>query len=112
MQDAEKEHIEQLIQEHMITKIENLKTKGGELFRRLYENHTDEFWEFRKLNGDEKNADTQEFQTLGKKIEDRVFFYEGVLTESMIRNDKGLEKTVSAYHAIVYSFFPLFGRIE
>lgn len=112
MDDADKQSIEQLIHDYMVNKIEGLKTKGGELFRRLYENHTDEFWEFRKLNGDEKNTDTQEFQTLGKKIEDKVFFYEGVLTESMIRNDKGLEKTVSAYHAIVYSFFPLFGRIE
>ena len=54
----------------------------------MYENHTDEFRQFRKLNEDEANIDTPMFQELGKQLENQVVFYEGILTEGMLRNDK------------------------
>ena len=73
MDDAQKQEVEEVIQEYIEEKIDGLKTKGGQLFRRFYENEQEKFRKFRKLNADENNAALPEFQELGRDIEDEMF---------------------------------------
>ncbi|HKL44344.1 MAG TPA: hypothetical protein VJ892_03630, partial [Candidatus Absconditabacterales bacterium] len=98
--------IEKIIDECVVEKIKSYKTKGGELFRRYFEVNEDDFWKFRDMNCNENFAQTKEFQELGKKVEREIFKYEGILTEKMLDQEKGLDKVVGSFYNIVYSYFP------
>jgi len=58
------------------------------LFRRYFEVYEDDFWKFRDMNCNENFAQTKEFQKLGKKVENEIFKYEGILTEKMLDQEK------------------------
>lgn len=111
--DSEEIHrIQSIINEYIKEKITWLKTKWWELFRRFYAINQDAFWKFRELNSDEKNIDTIEFQQTGKLIEEQLFKFENILTQTMMKKPQWLDKTVSAYYDIAYSFFPLYNYIH
>jgi hypothetical protein len=46
------------------------------------------------MNCNENFAQTKEFQELGKRVESEIFKYEGILTEKMLDQEKGLDKVV------------------
>ena len=112
LKDAEKDEVNHVIKEYIEEKIASLKTKGGQLFRRFFENDNKKFWEFRDLNEREEQTESEEFQELGKYVEDEMFKLEGILTQAMMGRESGLWKTVEAFYNIVYNFFPLFSSIE
>ena len=64
------------------------------------------------MNANENNTATSEFQELGRKVEQEMFRYEGLLTEMMLNRPESLDKVVTSFYNIVYKFFPLFGKIE
>ena len=100
--------INQFVEEKMMA----FSTKWWELFRRFYEVHTDLFWQFRKLNADKATVATEEFQIVGKQVEQELFTYEGILTEKMLNRPEWLDKTIDAFYDIVYMFFPHYNRID
>ena len=104
--------IQELISTYITDKIKWLKTKWWEMFRRFYSIHKEDFRTFRELNADINCVETDQFQTLGKKLEQELFKFEGILTQNMMKKPQGLDKTISAYYDIVYSFFPLYGQIK
>lgn len=40
-----------------------------------------------------------------------MFKLEGILTEKMLKQEKGLDKVVESFYNIVYLFFPRFSEI-
>ena len=104
--------IQDLILEYAKEKVLHPSTKGGEMFKRFYVMNQERFWRFRELNSDETFIETEEFQKIGKEIEQELFKFEGILTKNMMKKAKGLDKTISAFYDIVYSFFPLFGQVK
>ena len=104
--------IQELTTAYMHEKIQALKTKGGEMFRRCYVLNQDAFRRFRELNGDDTQVNTEEFQTAGKHLEQQFYKFEWILTQNMMKKPQGLDKTIGAYYDIVYSFFPLYGQIK
>jgi hypothetical protein len=88
------------------------KTKGGQLFIRLFESQNELFWKFRALNESEETASTPAFQAVGKQIEHELFKLEGILTEKMLKQEKGLDQVVGSFYNIVYLFFPRYNAIE
>ncbi len=107
-----KKEIEKIIDECIVEKIKSYKTKWWELFRRYFEVYEDDFWKFRDMNCNENFAQTKEFQKLGKKVENEIFKYEGILTEKMLDQEKWLDKVVWAFYNIVYSYFPKMNLVE
>ncbi|USN55658.1 MAG: hypothetical protein H6765_03565 [Candidatus Peribacteria bacterium] len=79
------EKIKELIQNYIMESIQEYKTKGGEMFRRFYAINKDIFRRFRELNASEQSAQSPEFQTLGKEIEQQLFKFEGILTQNMLK---------------------------
>lgn len=104
--------VQSILHDYIEEKIASFSTKGGELFRRFYDVHSDIFWQFRQMNMEEKNTETGLFQKVGKDIEQILFTYEGILTEKMLNRAEWLDKTLAAFYDIVYMFFPLYGRIQ
>jgi hypothetical protein len=104
--------IQWVIDEYITEQIQSYKTKWGEMFRRFYALNRDDFRAFRQLNCHEKNIATDEFQLLGKKIEQQLFKFEWILTQTMLKKPQGLDKTVSAYYDIAYRFFPLLSHVQ
>ena len=99
--------------EQLTEQIINPKTKGGEYFKRFYENQTDLFWKFWELNQND-TTDTStgsEFQTLGKQVEMHMFNLENMLTSRQM-GGKSTEKTVTSFYTLVENYFPLYGKIE
>ena len=93
-------------------KIQAIKrTKWGQLFARFTETYPELFWEFRELN-DRNNTDSTSFQTLGKQVEIEMFKLEWILTEKMLKQEKGLDKVIDSFYTIVYLFFPRFSEVE
>lgn len=41
-----------------------------------------------------------------------MFKLEGILTERMLKQEKGLEKVVESFQNLIYSFFPRFNEVE
>jgi hypothetical protein len=68
------------------------------------------FWKFRELNDPIKND--KDFQKLWKQIETEMFKLEGILTEKMLKQEKGLDKVIDSFYNIVYLFFPRFNEVE
>ena len=87
------------------------KTKWGQLFARFAEASPEIFWKFRELN-DRSNTDSTSFQTLGKQVEIEMFKLEWILTEKMLKQEKGLDKVIDSFYTIVYLFFPRFSEVE
>lgn len=108
----EKQQIKQIIRAYLQEKLQAIqKTKGGQLFARFTEAYPELFWEFRKLN-DPKNTDSESFQTLWKQVETEMFKLEWILTERMLKQEKGLDKVVESFYNIVYLFFPRLSEVE
>ncbi len=110
--EQQKNEIRTLINQHIVEKIENLtKTKGGQLFKRFFEAHTDLFWVFRNLNED-PNIDMKKFQETGKQVEHEMFKLEGILTDKMLKQEKWLDKVIDSFYKIVYTYFPKYSQVE
>ncbi|MCX6824702.1 MAG: hypothetical protein NTY80_00620 [candidate division SR1 bacterium] len=107
----EKIDIQHIINDHITEKIEGMtKTKGGQLFKRFFEAYNELFRKFRTLNeGDETNKN---FQETGKEVEKEMFKLEGILTEKMFKQEKGLDKVIDSFYKIVYAFFPKYNKID
>jgi hypothetical protein len=104
--------IRSMINEYIVEKIENMtKTKGGQLFRRFFEAYTDLFWTFRNLN-EAPDQDKQKFQTIGAQVEQEMFKLEGILTDKMLKQEKGLDKVIDSFYKIVYTYFPKYNQID
>lgn len=111
LSSAEKKEVEEIISSYILEKIESIKkTKGGQLFARFMEAQSELFWDFRKANDTSYSND--DFQTLGKAVETEMFKLEGILTEKMLKQEKGLDKVIDAFYNIVYLFFPKYNEIE
>ncbi len=107
----QKIEIQLLINEHISEKIESMnKTKWGQLFKRFFEAYNELFWKFRTLN--EGESTKKEFQEIGKQVEQEIFKLEGILTEKMFKQEKGLDKVIDSFYKIVYSFFPKYNKID
>lgn len=109
LHDEDKQDIKDIIDNYIREKIENHKTKWGELFKRFFEVNEDMFWEFRDLNQDTSNP---EFNKLGKVVEDEMFKYEWILTERMLKQEKWLDKVLDSFYKIVYTYFPKYSEID
>lgn len=107
----EKQEVEQVIAEYVEEKLQLIqKTKGGQLFNRFVESQPELFWTFRRMNNAQSND--ADFQQVGKQVESEMFRLEGILTERMLQQEKGLEKVIDSFYNIVYAFFPRFNEIE
>lgn len=113
MNPQQKQEVQELINEYIATRVPQFnKTKWGQLFLRFFESQPEIFRRFRELNENEQTVATPEFQTIGKQVEQELFRLEGILTDKMINQEKGLDKVVDAFYAIVYLFFPRFNFVE
>lgn len=106
----EKDTVQACIVEYIEYYVSGLTTKGGKLFQRFYENHTDEFWEFRILNQDKNNLSLTRFQELNSLCEKEFFTLEGILTSKMGEKHNS-DKVIDAFYDIIYAIFPLFGSL-
>ena len=112
LDQSQQDEINQIIDWYMTDKIKGLgKTKWGQLFQRFFEGQEELFWLFRDLN-EYPEEDPEQFQRIGKQVEHEMFKLEGILTEKMVGQEKGLDKVVSSFYTIVYSFFPRLSEIE
>ena len=112
LSDQEKKQVKNIIKTYIAEKIQAIKrTKWGQLFARFTETYPELFWEFRELN-DRNNTDSTSFQTLGKQVEIEMFKLEWILTEKMLKQEKGLDKVIDSFYTIVYLFFPRFSEVE
>ena len=59
-----------------------------------------------------KEYTEKDFQSLWKQVETEMFRLEGILTEKMLKQEKGLDKVIDSFYNIVYLFFPKFNEIE
>lgn len=109
---AQKDQIEEIINNLIVEKIQSYKTKWWELFRRFFEINEADFWRFREMNCNDNFAQTKEFQELWRKLEGEIFKYEWILTERMLEQEKGLDKVVGSFYNIVYSYFPKLNLVE
>jgi hypothetical protein len=55
---------------------------------------------------------TDAFQQVGRQVEDELFKLEGILTERMLNQEKGLDQVVGSFYNIVYLFFPRYNQIK
>ncbi|MDR0859447.1 MAG: hypothetical protein LBO09_00220 [Candidatus Peribacteria bacterium] len=105
--------VQEVIQTYIENRISTLnKTKGGQLFVRFFEAQNALFWKFRELNESEETAGTAEFQNVGKQVEQELFKLEGILTEKMLKQEKGLDQVVGSFYNIVYLFFPRYNSLD
>ncbi|GHW02746.1 hypothetical protein AGMMS50249_5320 [candidate division SR1 bacterium] len=113
MKAEEKSEVNNLINTYITDRVHSFhKTKGGQLFIRFFESLPELFWRFRQLNENTDTASSAEFQTVGKQVESELFRLEGILTDKMINQEKGLDKVVESFYNIVYTFFPRFNMID
>ena len=107
----EEQEVNNIITEYINEKLESIKkTKGWQLFARFAEANTDLFRNFRNAN--DTDYTDSDFQSLWKKVETEMFKLEWILTEKMLKQEKGLDKVVDSFYNIVYLFFPKFNEIE
>jgi hypothetical protein len=69
------------------------------------------FRDFRRLNED-PIPNENEFQDKGKKVEHEMFKLEWILTDKMLKQEKGLDKVIDSFYKIVYTYFPKYSEIE
>ena len=107
----EKIEIQVVINEYIWEKINGMtKTKGWQLFKRFFEAYNELFRKFRTLN--ESDTQTQEFQEIGRQVEQEMFKLEWILTDRMLKQEKWLDKVIDAFYKIVYTFFPKYNKID
>ena len=106
------QRVQVILRDYIEEKIASFSTKWGELFRRFYDVHGDLFWQFRQMNAGFSESNQDDFQVLGKEIEQLLFTYEGILTEKMLNRPEWLDKTLDAFYSIVYMFFPQYNKIK
>ena len=75
-----KEEVRKLCDVYVLEKLKNSQ-KTNELF-----------WQFRKMN--DFAVEDKNFQKIGKQVEIEMFKLEGVLTEKMLKQEKGLESVI------------------
>lgn len=112
MTTEQQNEVNDIIHWYIKSKIQAGKTKGGEFFRRFYALNQDNFRLFRDLNEHQENIKTDDFQVIGKEIQQELFKFENMLTRNMTKRWYGLDKVVSAYYDIVHSFFPWYSFVE
>lgn len=112
MSQEDQNEIDTVIDDYIHTSIQDLSSKWGELFRRVYAMNKDMFYEFRGYNSSVDYVESKEFQVLGKHFEKEFFKYEGILTSSMSKRSYGLDKVVTAFYDIVHTYFPFFSSIQ
>jgi len=106
----DKIEIQHIINDYISEKIEGMtKTKWGQLFKRFYEAYNELFWKFRTMN---ETGDGKNFQETGKQVEQEMFKLEWILTERMLKQEKGLDKVIDSFYKIVYTFFPKYNKID
>lgn len=106
----DKIEVQHIINEYIAEKIESMnKTKWGQLFKRFYEAYNELFRKFRTMNETGTHAD---FQTTGRQVEQEIFKLEGILTDKMLKQEKGLDKVIDSFYKIVYTFFPKYNKID
>ena len=111
LSQKEETEVENVIADYINEKIELIKkTKWGQLFARFTESNPELFWNFRKANDSEYTEN--DFQSLWKQVETEMFRLEWILTEKMLKQEKGLDKVIDSFYNIVYLFFPKFNEIE
>lgn len=111
LNEKEKKDVDKIISEYIEEKISLIKkTKWGQLFARFAESNPELFRAFRKANDPYYECDN--FQELWKQVEIEMFKLEGILTEKMLKQEKGLDKVIDSFYNIVYLFFPKFNEIE
>lgn len=112
LDEEQKKEVDVIIKNYITDKLEGMtKTKWAQLFKRFSEAFPELFRSFRTLNEHPEN-DPEAFQTIGKQVENEMFKLEGILTEKMFKQEKGLDKVVGSFYSIVYTFFPKYGMIE
>ncbi len=110
LENNEKIEIQHMINDYIAEKIESMnKTKWGQLFKRFYEAYNELFWKFRTMNETGTHPD---FQETGKQVEQEIFKLEGILTDRMLKQEKGLDKVIDSFYKIVYTFFPKYNKIN
>jgi len=113
MKKNEQQEVRDFIKIYIEKKVESLtKTKWGQLFKRFFESHSELFWKFRDLNENDECAQNEAFQIVGKEVEQELFRLEGILTERMLNQEKGLDKVVESFYNIVYLFFPRYNYLD
>ena len=113
LSSEEQTAVKKLIDEYIREKIEGMtKTKGGQLFKRFFESNEELFWKFRDMNEFDETTHEEQFQLLGKEVEQEMFRLEGILTERMFKQEKWLDKVVSSFYTIVYMFFPKLNAVK
>ncbi len=112
LEEEQVEEVKALIKKYIREDIANKKTKWGELFKRFFDLNEAKFWDFRLLNDSAEDQESENFQKLGKEIENELFKYEGILTEKMLQQEKGLDKVLGSFYNIVYSYFPKMNLVE
>ncbi len=106
----DKIEIQHIINDYIAEKIDGMtKTKWGQLFKRFYEAYNELFRKFRTMN--ETGTDPK-FQDTGRQVEQEMFKLEGILTERMLKQEKGLDKVIDSFYKIVYTFFPKYNKID
>lgn len=109
--NEQKIEIQHIINDYIWEKIESIKkTKWGQLFQRFYDTYNELFRQFRTMN--EKDNTNKKFQEIGKKVEQEMFKLEWILTEKMLKQEKGLDKVIDSFYKIVYTFFPRYNEID
>ncbi len=102
--------IQHIINDYITDKIEGMnKTKWGQLFKRFYEAYNELFRKFRTMN---ETGDGANFQETGKQVEQEMFKLEWILTDRMLKQEKGLDKVIDSFYKIVYTFFPKYNKID
>lgn len=106
-----KAEVAKLCDEYVLEKLKvSQKTKGGQLFNRFFESKNELFWQFRRMN--DFAVQDKDFQQVGKQVETEMFKLEGILTEKMLKQEKGLESVIWSFYNLVYAFFPRYNEIE
>jgi len=109
--NEQKIEIQHIINDYIWEKIEGMnKTKWGQLFQRFYEAYNELFRKFRTMN--ESTNTNKDFQEVGKQVEQEMFKLEWILTERMLKQEKGLDKVIDSFYKIVYTFFPRYNEID
>ena len=106
----QKIEIQHIINNYIAEKIDSMtKTKWGQLFKRFFEAYNELFRKFRTLN---EIGNGELFQETGKQVEQEMFKLEWILTERMLKQEKGLDKVIDSFYKIVYTFFPRYNKID
>ena len=106
----DKIEIQHIINDYIAEKIEGMtKTKWGQLFKRFFEAYNELFRKFRTMN---ETGSDQTFQETGRQVEHEMFKLEWILTERMLKQEKGLDKVIDSFYKIVYTFFPKYNKID